>query len=113
MYWTANTFCGAPSDLIFFLRHIRAKAQLLRKLKIIPNGYVLFPDRYHPWVCTLNYELVGTLQRLRGLRGLEKVVVRLGLLDSREEASVRHVVMLSKHALEWVGGRQGLAVEVE
>jgi hypothetical protein len=113
MYWALNTFCGSADDLTFFLRHMRSKAQLLCAVKIIPSGYVMCPDRYHPRSSTLNYELASTLQRLRGLRRLEKVVVRLGLSDSREEDSVDRVVALSRHALEWVGGKQGLVVEVD
>jgi hypothetical protein len=51
------------------------------------------------------------LQRLRGLKTLEKKVVRMGVSDSREKC-ISRVAALSKHALKWVRGKQGLATEV-
>ncbi|KAF3051579.1 hypothetical protein E8E11_010707 [Didymella keratinophila] len=101
LYWT-NTLCGSPHELRSFLRHMRSQAHHIRAIETIPNGYVLCPDRYQPVVSSLNFELAGILQRLRGLRGLERVVARLGLSDSREEECVGRVGMLCRHALKWV-----------
>ena len=92
---------------------MRSRAHLVRNIEIIPNGYVLSFDPWQPGTSTLSRELRDVLQALRRLRALEKVVVRLGVSDSREEESVGRVGALCRHALEWVGGKRGRVVAVD